>query len=77
MISETHLFIIWKNAENVRDKIVEDISKKFTILKMYNISWESDKVIDNFISFYSHSQSHLNYSRIRSLMRYKARYVPN
>ena len=39
MKSEIHLFLIWKNAYPMLDKIAEDISKEFKIMKQIEVVW--------------------------------------
>lgn len=49
---ETHLFIIWNRAENWRDKIIENINKKFKIIKVYEISWQFHLFSNNLARLY-------------------------
>ena len=50
--SETHLFIIWEKARKNKDKIFEQIKKKFKIYEVYEISWNSSDFIRNLKKFY-------------------------
>ena len=62
---EIHLFIIWNKAFYKRDKILEDIKKRFQILDIYNVQWSLDKFSENLSRFYgenlpknSHKEKH-------------------
>ncbi len=52
MNKELHLFIIWLNAYEAKDKIVEDIQSKFSIKGVYEISWSSEFFSSNLSRFY-------------------------
>lgn len=49
---EVHLFIIWEHARTIEQKIISDISKKFRILKIYEVHWSKDKFSENLSRFY-------------------------
>lgn len=49
---EIHLFIIWSNGLNKKDKILGDLKNKFDILEIYNTTWTSDKFSENLSRFY-------------------------
>lgn len=50
---EITLFILWEKARKKEKEILEEISKKFNILKKYEISWTPEKFLNNLSSFYS------------------------
>ena len=52
MNKEIHLFIIWLNAYEARDKIIEDIQSRFTIKSVYEIHWSSEYFSSNLSRFY-------------------------
>ena len=49
---EIHLFILWSKANSEREKILHDITNKFTVLDVYNISWNKNKFSENLSRFY-------------------------
>ena len=49
---ELHLFIIWERARNKETDIINDIKSNFTILKFFDIQWDSRNVASNFTRFY-------------------------
>ena len=51
-MEEIHLFIIWSKALNKKAEIVEDISKKFLICDIFNITWSRDSFSKNLSRFY-------------------------
>ena len=51
-MQELHLFIIWENALNKKDEILEDINKNFEVVKKYMIKWSLDKFSENLSRFY-------------------------
>lgn len=59
-LSETHLFILWPNGRQKEKEVMEIVKKNFQILKLYEILWSQDKILDNYTSFYGfdHSQNH-------------------
>ena len=52
---EIHLFIIWSKAHYERKNILSDIDSKFTILDIYNISWDKNKFSENLSRLYGES----------------------
>ena len=52
MTNEIHLVIIWSEADNKKDKILNDLSSKFEILKQYIIGWNTADFSDNLSRFY-------------------------
>ncbi len=49
---EIHLFIIWENARVIEQKILDDISVRFNILKVYEIHWNKKNFTQNLSRFY-------------------------
>ena len=51
-MKETHLFILWENARNKENEILDDIKKNFNIIGLYNIKWNKEKFSNNLSRFY-------------------------
>ncbi len=49
---ELHLFIIWERARYKETDIINDIKANFTILKYFDIQWNSKNIASNFTRFY-------------------------
>lgn len=49
---ELHLFMIWQNAYEARDRIMEDIQSRFNIKGVCEISWSSEFFSSNLSRFY-------------------------
>lgn len=71
---ELHLVIVWDAASEAFDEIIDVIDGKFAIRKVYEITWDEELFIKNLISFYSHSQYHLNQRKANQLFVGKANY---
>lgn len=54
-MSELHLFIIWKNALNKKQVILDDIKKYFEIMDVYEVSWSNKEYSNNLSRFYGTS----------------------
>ena len=52
MNAELHLFIIWSNAENKKEAILEDIRSRFTIMGLHQIKWKQEHFSSNLTRFY-------------------------
>ena len=52
MKEELHLFIIWEHARYKQEEIIQDISKYFEILKIYEFNWSKDNFSNNLSRFY-------------------------
>ena len=52
MKKELHLFIIWENARNKQNEILEDIKKNFKILNVYEVEWAKENFSNNLTRFY-------------------------
>ena len=46
-MEEIHLLIIWSKALNKKEQILNDLSQKFNILQIYNITWSDEKFSEN------------------------------
>jgi len=64
-MEEIHLFIIWSKAGFKKSEILQDISKNFEIVDIYNITWSNHKFSENLTRFYgenlpknSHKEKH-------------------
>lgn len=52
MKKELHLFIIWENARDKQNEILEDIKEKFTVRKVYDMMWSKENFSNNLSRFY-------------------------
>lgn len=59
-MSELHLFVIWEKARYQQERILADIETHFTILKQYDVLWDSDKIALNFSKFYGAKLADVN-----------------
>lgn len=50
--SELQLFIIWKNAFDKKDEIIDDMNKKFVIRNIYKVIWNDENWSNNLSRFY-------------------------
>lgn len=67
-----HDLIIWPNARDYREKIIQDIRSEFRIIAIISLNWESSKVYDNFRVFYSKSWRFFSASKLQKAIRDKA-----
>lgn len=51
-MQELNLFIIWSNARFAEKKIIDDIKKKFKVLKIHEVIWEKSNFSNNLTRFY-------------------------
>ncbi|MAX05023.1 MAG: hypothetical protein CMD19_00955 [Flavobacteriales bacterium] len=51
-MEEIHLFIIWSKGIGQKDRILKDISSKFTICSIYNTTWSKNRFSNNLSRFY-------------------------
>lgn len=63
-----HILIIWASATEKKKEIINDINDSFKIINTFNIEWEKEKFLENYIVFYAHSQKHLNKDQLLSLL---------
>ena len=49
---DLHLFILWQNGQNKKDRIMRDIRKNFTLLKMVDVLWTPRYFYENLARFY-------------------------
>lgn len=54
-----HLLIIWSNASEYRDRIINDLKQHFLIRNAFKFHWGQDVFESNLKVFYAHSQRHL------------------
>ena len=54
-----HILVIWSKANDKKGIIMEDLRKDFEILKIFKVHWDKDLFIQNYMTFYAHSQYHL------------------
>lgn len=52
MEPELHLFIIWKNARKIQERILEDIGRDLEIVKVIEVKWGALKFSENLMRFY-------------------------
>ena len=46
-MTEIHLFIIWSKGIYQKDRILKDLSDKFTICSVYNVAWTKQMFSNN------------------------------
>jgi hypothetical protein len=47
------LFVIWQAASSHRQRILDDLAKRFVVVGRYDIEWSASRVMKNFERFYS------------------------
>ena len=52
MAAELHLFIIWQNARNQSDVILDDLKRHFEIRRVYELQWSEAHFSSNISRFY-------------------------
>lgn len=52
MSTEAHVFIVWSKGLNEKDKILEDIEKRFEIIQTVYTTWSKEKFSENLSRFY-------------------------
>ncbi|MEZ4856630.1 MAG: hypothetical protein R2812_09180 [Gelidibacter sp.] len=67
-IIETHTLIIWSNALNFKETILNQLKTSFSIKRIFEVQWNKNSFLDNLKIFYSHSQSHLSYNDYNDLI---------
>ena len=65
--------IIWSNAAEFKDGIIERLNSEFTIHKIIKISWKKWDFLNNFSVFYSHSLRGYPNKRTRKILWHKLR----
>ena len=55
MDNHLYLFIIWEQSRNKSEEIINDITSKFIIREISEISWNKKNFLNNLIRFYGHS----------------------
>ena len=55
MSAETHIFIIWQNGRYLEQQIIADISSKFELLQIFEVSWPEREFHYNLAKFYGKS----------------------
>ena len=53
--SKLYIFIIWEKSRNYSEKILKDLSQKFTVRDIYEISWNKNNFLKNLKRFYGKS----------------------
>lgn len=51
-MKENHLFIIWSNASDKKEIIIEDMINSFKIINVLDITWSQDKFSENLSRLY-------------------------
>jgi hypothetical protein len=51
-VSETHLFIIWKNARYKEKEFIEEIKNKLRIVEVCEVTWSNEAYSSNLTRFY-------------------------
>lgn len=63
-----HIMIIWSEAMNYKDKIIEDLRSNFKILDLFFIKWENNLFMENYTIFYAHSLKELDRSSLEKVL---------
>lgn len=66
-----HILIVWANASNYRNIIIEDIKKFFKIQHIFNVKWSQDLFLDNLTIFYAHSLQHKDKASLDKILKEK------
>ena len=51
--SEIYIIILWSEALYKKDKIIQDIKRKFEIIEIYEIEWSKNLFFENLFIFYN------------------------
>lgn len=51
-MSEIHLFIIWANAGHNKNRILNDMRERFTVLGVHKVAWKRENFSKNLTRFY-------------------------
>jgi hypothetical protein len=51
-LSELHLFIVWQNAYQHKERIIADLAKRFVLHRVTEITWSETHFSDNMSRFY-------------------------
>ncbi len=57
-MAELHLIILWEKARYLEKKILNDVSNRFKIIKIFEITWDKEYVAQNFTRFYGVNLPH-------------------
>lgn len=72
MSSIFHIMVLWSNATQYKEAILEDLrASNLHVYRMFDVRWDKDAFLDNYIVFYAHSQKHLAYDKYKNLLRGK------
>lgn len=66
-----HIFIIWSNAVEKKDYILDDLGKHFHIYSVFKFHWKSETFLDNYTSFYAHSLRYLSKKQLIKILNNK------
>lgn len=72
-----HILIIWSNALEKKDEILNDLNKSFSVLRVMKVHWDEELFIKNLTVFYAHSQRHLNETKYMNLLHRKMKHCGN
>ena len=50
---EVYVFILWSGARHKEKEIINDIKKHLKIIECYDVKWDSEYVINNFLRLYN------------------------
>lgn len=70
-----HIMIIWSNAKDHKDYIIESLKSEFSIIKMFKISWDKNLFIQNLSIFYSHSLKDKSQKQVDEILKNKCKRV--
>lgn len=74
MIKETHLLIIWSEALDKSELIIDNLKESFEIKRIFQAKWQDDNALENLIPFYAHSQKEKSYSEYIKILQNKIKH---
>lgn len=72
-----HILIIWSNALEKKDVILNDLKESFSVLREIKVHWNEELFLKNLTVFYAHSQRHLNEKQYENLLNRKMQHCGN
>lgn len=72
-----HILIIWSNALEKKEEILNDLNVSFSVMRVINVQWDEDLFLKNLFVFYAHSQRHLSEKQYNELLIGKMQHCGN
>ena len=77
MKNQLYTIILWSESLGKKEEILNNLKESFRIKRIFRFSWQKQSFRDNLISFYAHSQKHLEEVSYKSLLDNKIRHCGN